>query len=129
MTPVLIVLNAGSSSLKFQVFESVDGAEPRLVRRGLYEGLGGEAHFIVKDTGGAIVDEMSWGSGDRLGHEEALMHLNSWLRQHQEGRKLVAIGHRVVHGGQAFSRSGACRRSRHPGASSSRAARAVASAP
>jgi acetate kinase len=104
MTPVLIVLNAGSSSLKFQVFESVDGAEPRLVRRGLYEGLGGEAHFIVKDTGGAIVDEMTWGSGDRLGHEEALMHLNSWLRQHQEGRKLVAIGHRVVHGGEAFSR-------------------------
>ena len=30
MTPVLIVLNAGSSSLKFQVFESVNGAEPRL---------------------------------------------------------------------------------------------------
>ena len=31
------------------------------------------------------------------------MHLNSWLRQHQERRKLVAIGHRVVHGGEAFS--------------------------
>ena len=46
---------------------------------------------------------MSWGSGDGFGHEEALMHLVSWLRQHQEGRKLVAIGHRVVHGGEAFS--------------------------
>ena len=104
MTPVLIVLNAGSSSLKFQVFETVNGAEPRLVGRGLYEGLGGETHFIVKDTGGAIVDEMTWDSSDRVGHEEALVHLNSWLRQHQEGRKLVAIGHRVVHGGGAFSR-------------------------
>ena len=31
------------------------------------------------------------------------MHLVSWLREHQEGRKLVAIGHRVVHGGEAFS--------------------------
>ena len=39
--PVLIVLNAGSSSLKFQVFDMVDGAEPRLVWKGLYEGLGG----------------------------------------------------------------------------------------
>ena len=31
------------------------------------------------------------------------MHLVAWLRQHQEGRKLVAIGHRVVHGGEAYS--------------------------
>lgn len=103
MIPVLIVLNAGSSSLKFQVFEMLDGAEPRLVWKGLYEGLGGSAHFLVKDTGGTILDERTWGSDDQLGHEEALMYLISWLRQHQEGRKLVAIGHRVVHGGQSFS--------------------------
>lgn len=103
MIPVLIVLNAGSSSLKFQVFDMLDGAEPRLVWRGLYEGLGGSAHFLVKDTGGTLLDETTWGSGDRLGHEDALMHLISWLRQHQEGRKLAAIGHRVVHGGEAYS--------------------------
>jgi acetate kinase len=103
MTPVLIVLNAGSSSLKFQVFEVVDGAEPRLVWKGLYEGLGGTAHFIVKDTSGAMLDEMTWNSGDRIGNEEALMHLVSWLSQFREERKPVAIGHRVVHGGEAFS--------------------------
>ena len=50
MTPVLIVLNAGSSSLKFQVFEMPDGAEPRVVCKGLFEGLGGAAHFVVKDA-------------------------------------------------------------------------------
>ena len=49
MTPVLIVLNAGSSSLKFQVFDMPDGAEPQLVWKGLYEGLGGDAHFTVKE--------------------------------------------------------------------------------
>ncbi|MGO4573318.1 acetate/propionate family kinase [Microvirga sp. 2TAF3] len=103
MIPVLIVLNAGSSSLKFQVYDMFDGAEPRLVWKGLYEGLGAEAHFIVKDTDGAILDEMTWSRGDRIGHEEALMHLVSWLRSHQEGRKLAAIGHRVVHGGEAFT--------------------------
>src|SRR5215211_4761572 len=103
MIPTLVVLNAGSSSLKFQVFEMVDNPEPRLVWKGLYEGLGGAAHFIVRDADGPDLDEMSWGSGDSFGHEEALMHLVSWLRQHQEGRKLVAIGHRVVHGGEAFS--------------------------
>ena len=103
MTPVLIVLNAGSSSLKFQVFDIPDEAEPRLAWKGLYEGLGGDAHFIVRDTNGAILDERSWDPGEELGHEEALMHLIAWLREHQEGRKLVAIGHRVVHGGAAFS--------------------------
>lgn len=103
MMPVLIVLNAGSSSLKFQVYDMLDGAEPQLVWKGLYEGLGGTAHFVVKDTGGKLLDEMTWNSGEQFRHEEALMHLVSWLRQHQEGRKLAAIGHRVVHGGEAFS--------------------------
>jgi acetate kinase len=103
MTPVLIVLNAGSSSLKFQVFDMPDEAEPRLVWKGLYEGLGGDAHFIVRDTNGAILDQSSWNSGEEIGHEESLMHLIAWLREHQDGRKLVAIGHRVVHGGAAFS--------------------------
>ena len=104
MTPVLIVLNAGSSSLKFQVFERPDGPGGRVVFRGLFEGLGGSAHFVVKDEAGATLDETTWGSGDRLGHEEALLHLVAWLRQHQEGRTLAAIGHRVVHGGEAFLR-------------------------
>jgi len=103
MTPVLIVLNAGSSSLKFQVFDMPDGAEPQLVWRGLYEGLGGDARFTVKDASGSILDESSWGQGEEIGHEESLMHLIAWLREHQEGRKLVAIGHRVVHGGATYS--------------------------
>ncbi|ANY80949.1 acetate kinase [Microvirga ossetica] len=103
MTPVLIVLNAGSSSLKFQVFDMPDGEEPQLVWRGLYEGLGGDARFTVKDASGSILDESSWGQGEEIGHEESLMHLIAWLREHQEGRKLVAIGHRVVHGGATYS--------------------------
>lgn len=103
MIPVLIVLNAGSSSLKFQVFDILDSSEPRLVWKGLYEGLGGAAHFVVRHAGGAELDEMSWTSGEEFRHEEALMHLVSWLRSHQEGRKLAAIGHRVVHGGEAFA--------------------------
>ena len=103
MTPVLIVLNAGSSSLKFQVFDMPDGAEPQLVWRGLYEGLGGDARFTVKDASGSILDESSWGQGEEIGHEDSLMHLIAWLREHQEGRKLVDIGHRVVHGGATYS--------------------------
>ena len=93
MTPVLIVLNAGSSSLKFQVFETPDGGEPRVVFRGLFEGLGGAARFVVKDSDGTIIDETTWSSGDRIGHEEALMHLISWLRRASGGAQ--ARGHRA----------------------------------
>jgi acetate kinase len=103
MTPVFIVLNAGSSSLKFQIFEALDSAEPRMIFKGLFEGLGGAAHFIVKDIRGGVLDEKSWDAGGGFGHEEALMHLVSWLREHQAGRKLVSIGHRIVHGGEAFT--------------------------
>jgi hypothetical protein len=103
MTPVFIVLNAGSSSLKFQVFDVLDYAEPRVAFKGLFEGLGDAAHFVVRDMSGTILDEMWWGSGERVGHEGALMHLVSWMRQHQAGRKLAAIGHRIVHGGDLYS--------------------------
>ncbi|MBZ6075919.1 acetate/propionate family kinase [Microvirga puerhi] len=103
MIPTFIVVNAGSSSLKFQVFEQPDGAEARLVWKGLYEGLGGASHFLVRDPSGAKLDETTWSAEDGVGHEEALMHLVSWLSQYREERKLIAIGHRVVHGGETFS--------------------------
>lgn len=103
MTPILIVLNAGSSSLKFQVFEITDGAEPLVILTGLFEGLGGAAHFVVKNADGEILDDMTRSSGDRFGHEEALAYLVSWLRQNQGSSKLMAFGHRVVHGGAAYS--------------------------
>jgi acetate kinase len=102
MMPVLIVLNAGSSSLKFQIFEMLEDTEPKLIWKGLYEGLGGAAHFLVKDIADEVLGENSWGSSERLDHEQALTHLVSWLRQHQDERKLAAIGHRVVHGGEVF---------------------------
>jgi acetate kinase len=103
MMPVLIVLNAGSSSLKFQVYDSPENTEPHVAFKGMFDGLGGSARFAVKDAHGMLLKETTWSSGERIGHEEALMHLVAWLRQHQEGRKLVAIGHRVVHGGETFS--------------------------
>ncbi len=103
MTPVFIVLNAGSSSLKFQVFEAREGGDPSVVFKGLFEGLGNAARFVAKGSDGAVMDEKSWEAGERIGHEEALMHLVAWLRGHREGRELVGVGHRIVHGGEAFS--------------------------
>ena len=103
MAPVLIVVNAGSSSLKFQVFNVLDGMEPGPIWKGIYEGLGGSAHFLVRGSTGDVLDEMTWSPDHRLGHEEALKHLVSWLSRFREEHKPVAIGHRIVHGGEAYS--------------------------
>ncbi len=103
MTPVIIVLNAGSSSLKFQIFDARADEDPKVVFKGLFEGLGSNARFAVKDHAGASLDEKRWEREAQLGHEDALMHLISWLRDHAQGRSLKAIGHRVVHGGEAFA--------------------------
>jgi acetate kinase len=102
MIPVLIVLNAGSSSLKFQVFESGGGAAPQVMFRGIFEGLGNQAKFSVKGKEGQTLDEASW-PAKKTSHEDALNHLAAWLGKRREGYRAAAIGHRVVHGGDLYA--------------------------
>ena len=80
MTPVLLVLNAGSSSLKFQIFDARKHENACAIAKGLYEGLGGAARFSVCDAEGAKIDEIAWGPAEAFVHEDALVHLVSWLR-------------------------------------------------
>jgi acetate kinase len=77
MRPVFLVLNAGSSSIKFQLFDAAGTGEPRRIYRGLFEGFGSSPHFLVRDKGGAAVGEARWGETERFGHEEALAHLGN----------------------------------------------------
>ena len=103
MPPVFLVLNAGSSSLKFQVFGVGETDEPRRIYRGLFDGLGGTSRFSVKDHNDLVAAEANWDGSVRFGHEDALVHLSTWLRQHKGDYSLVAVGHRVVHGGMHLS--------------------------
>ncbi len=101
MSSSLLVINAGSSSLKFSVF--VDDDPPALMVRGLVEGLNTKAHFIAKERTGAAIAERRWGEGE-LDHEGAIAHLFSWGRQGVlEKHQVAAVGHRVVHGGSKFA--------------------------
>ncbi|MFG1357734.1 acetate/propionate family kinase [Xanthobacter pseudotagetidis] len=103
MAQVQLVLNAGSSSLKFQVFLD-DGADvPNRLYRGLFEGLGTEPHFKVKDHAGETVADQRWPGDGAFGFEEALAHLSDWLSAHRGGHQLAAVGHRVVHGGARYA--------------------------
>ena len=102
MASVVIVLNAGSSSLKFKLFEDCGDAEPRLVLQGAIEGVGGPARFAVRDTANNVLDE-GVVAESAVSHEDALLHLVGWLTRHKDGHTLVAVGHRVVHGGDLYA--------------------------
>src|SRR5215510_4432225 len=98
MAETILVLNAGSSSLKFSVFLSTD-AGLELWLRGQAEALQTEPRFTAEDASGKSVSERAWKKGEALGHEAALSHLVDFLRTRTVQHQLAAVGHRVVHGG------------------------------
>ena len=102
MTPVILVLNAGSSSVKFSLFR-VAGEELRRLFRGQIEGLGTAPHLSVKDQAGTAVADRHFASTEVATQEEAVRGVLGWLKAHSEGLDLVAVGHRVVHGGPVYS--------------------------
>ena len=97
---ILLVLNAGSSSIKFEVFESASPAPVSLVS-GQVEGIGAAPHFVGKDAGGARIADRRWDGADApANHAAALGVIIAWLEGAAlKGRPIAAIGHRVVHGG------------------------------
>ena len=97
MADLILVLNAGSSSLKFSAFDA--RASLALVLRGQIEGLYTSPRFGAFDARGADIASHRWGDGAALGHEGAIGYLAQFLRDHGDGHRLLAAGHRVVHGG------------------------------
>ena len=102
MSNAILVLNAGSSSIKFLVFADRDGALDPVVR-GQIEGLHTAPRFVAKGPDGTTRAEKSWGDGVSIGHEGAVAHLAEFLRGLGDGLELAAVGHRVVHGGTAYA--------------------------
>ncbi|WP_321786474.1 acetate/propionate family kinase [Paraburkholderia sp. J94] len=102
MADVILVLNAGSSSIKFRAFR-VDGGELALVTRGQIDGLGSMPRFVAFDAQGQPTGDKDWGSSG-IGHDEAVSYIGQFLREHRDGHRVVAVGHRVVHGGRTFSK-------------------------
>jgi len=103
MSNAIVVLNAGSSSIKFSLFvERGDALEPDV--RGQVEGLYTAARFVSKAPDGTVKAEKSWPDGFELGHDGVLDHLVGYLRLELADDRLIGIGHRVVHGGLAYMR-------------------------
>jgi acetate kinase len=102
MADAIVVLNAGSSSIKFSLFLTRD-AELVVDMRGQVEGIYTKPHFVAKRRDGTTVAEKSWPEGANLDHGGALDHLVAFLRSELAGERLVGVGHRVVHGGLDYT--------------------------
>jgi acetate kinase len=106
VTDVILVLNAGSSSIKFSLFAvNPRGQDLALRYRGAIDGIGSDPRFVVGDTDGRRVVDHAL-AGRRVGtgdHEEVLPVLHEWIAGHTDHLRVTAVGHRVVHGGEQFA--------------------------
>lgn len=99
MDDYALVLNAGSSSLKFCVFQRPAGDAWRLASRGQIDGIGSTPRLSVKDANDQSLAKKDVKVAD--GHE-AVEALAVWLRSQYGGARVLGVGHRVVHGGAQF---------------------------
>ena len=99
MTDYIAVLNAGSSSIKF----SLHGAEnEKLLFHGQIENIGLTPRLTVRDAAGTTIAERCWPEAG-LDHRGAVQEIVRICRELLDGRRVVAIGHRVVHGGTRYA--------------------------
>lgn len=99
----ILTINAGSSSIKFAIFSLTHPLADTALVSGQIDGIGtAEAKLVAKDHAGIKVAD------DKLpianpSHQQAFDHLFKWFDDHSSGREIIAVGHRVVHGGQRYS--------------------------
>src|ERR1044072_1292458 len=102
MDDYALVLNAGSSSLKFCVYRRPLVESWRLEARGQIEGIGSLPRLSARDADGRSLGDARL---DDVVHDgrEALNALAAWLRSRYGGARVLGVGHRVVHGGARFT--------------------------
>jgi acetate kinase len=102
VTDAILSLNAGSSSLKFALFEVAAAGDPTLAIRGQIEGIGTAPHLVARDCGGRVLVDRRWSDGGTMAHEAFFGELFDWIEHHLGGDDLIGVGHRIVHGGARF---------------------------
>mgnify|MGYP001186370011 CR=1 FL=1 len=98
----ILTINAGSSSIKFALFELKGGLARHPSLSGQIDGLGAEARLVATHGSGQAFPDVGLKPG--VQHQEAFDELLRWLGGHNEDDwKISAVGHRVVHGGELYS--------------------------
>lgn len=103
MSRAVVSLNAGSSSIKFGLYRLDAKGVPAHAAGGRIEGIGVAPHLIARADDDSLAYERVWPDGAALSHEDLLSDLFNWVVEHLGDHRVVAIGHRVVHGGRRFA--------------------------
>jgi acetate kinase len=100
----ILVINGGSTSVKFAGYRHEGGEDLSVVCRGQVEGIGSHPSFVAKGADGKPVDAHDWETEHPLDQEGALKYIFGWLNEHMSDVEFVAAGHRVVLGGVNYER-------------------------
>jgi acetate kinase len=103
MNEAILTLNAGSSSIKFALFRSQQPLSqvPEMV--GQMDGIGAHGHFVARDQAGNVIEECPVDLPATGRHAAAVHFLVEWLHAHEGNWRVIAVGHRVVHGSTHYT--------------------------
>ncbi len=102
MAGAILTLNAGSSSIKFALFRAGPLSELQRISHGQVERIDTKPHLAAWGASGTLLDEKDWGDSppDFRSLVETII---AWAENHLGSDRLIAVGHRVVHGGPDHS--------------------------
>jgi acetate kinase len=99
----ILVVNAGSSSVKFQIFTLAVAVDPQRLVKGQIDGIGTRPRLRAATRDGLPLVDKQFAADEVADVPAAIAAAGNWLRQTQ-AVELVAVGHRVAHGGPDFDR-------------------------
>ena len=102
MSDAILVVNAGSTSVKFAAYAMDAAGSLPVLCGGRIDSMQGDPHFVVKNEAGKPLAAHEWGDGHAIDHKTALHFVITWLETNLADMKVVAAGHRVVLGGTRF---------------------------
>ncbi len=102
MADMILVINSGSSSLKFSVYAVGGTSDLVLLLKGQVDGIGTRPRLRARDADGSSLVDQTFPVGEIPDAGDAVGRVGAWLLQHFPGVVPVAVGHRVAHGGPDY---------------------------
>jgi acetate kinase len=99
----ILVVNAGSSSVKFQIFDQGASGDPQRLIKGQFDGIGARPRLRAEARDGKALIDKTYSPQEIADVATAIGAAGNWLRETQK-IELAAVGHRVVHGGPDYDR-------------------------
>jgi len=103
MADMILVINSGSSSLKFSVYAVGGTSDLGLVLKGQVDGIGTRPRLRARDADGGSLVDRTFPVGEIPDVGDATGRVGAWLLQRFPGAVPVAVGHRVAHGGPDYA--------------------------